>query len=117
MLVVTDQDAAERHKRYWATTVKKPDKVTSKDFIERMVYANDVVKYMPCLRHKEGCPTTWETGNVPETEIRMCTHVLNALPQTIREGYHASHGTHFPVCLTNLGEDLTFIEANVACAK
>ena len=99
MLMVSTQDAAERHKRYWTTNVKMADEIDSEAFTERVIWANDVTGYLPCLKHKAGSPAGWPVMNVPFSEIKLCTHVVNALPSNLLVAYWANKGTNFPVCL------------------
>ena len=51
--------------------------------------------------------------NVPFSEFELCTNVINALPGSLHASYWANKGTHFPVCLKTLAEDLKYIEVQV----
>ena len=111
--MVSAQDAAERHRRYWTTTIKMADEIDAEAFIERVIWANDVTSYLPCLKNKVGSPALWPVMNVPFSEIGLCTHVIHALPTSLSVAYWANKGTHFPVCLKTLAEDLKYIEVQV----
>ena len=87
MLKVSTQDAAERHRRYWTTTVKMSEECESLILIERMKWANEIVKYLPCMKHVESSPAAWPTMNVPFSEIELCIHVIAALPMNLAVVY------------------------------
>ena len=112
-LTVTVQDAAERHRRYWTTTVKISEEFASSVLIERMKWANKIVKYLPCMKHVESSPAQWPTMNLLFLEIEMCIHVIATLPMNLAVAYWTSKGQHFPVCLKTLGDDLKLVEAQV----
>ena len=111
MLQVVPQDAAERHRRYWQTTIKKAEEISCRALIEHMQWANSVTKYLPCMKHMEDSPAALPQMNVPFSEMEMCTNVIAALPQEISTAYWAAKGQHFPVCLKTLGDDLKMVEA------
>ena len=106
MLSVSTQDAAERHKRYIPTTVKKADNVTIVQLFARLTLLNEMTKYLPCLKHVEDSPNDLPKMNVPFTELEMCTNVTASLPLLISTGYYAQKGMHFPTKLNTLKEDL-----------
>ena len=81
--------------------------------IERIIWANEVIKYLPCMKHKEGSPAGWQTMNVPFSEIELCIHVIAALPINLATAYWSVKDQHFPVCLRTLGDDLKLVEAQV----
>ena len=113
VLSVSTQDAAERHKRYLSTTVKKADNVTIVQLFARLILLNEMTKYLPCLKHVEGSPADLPRMNVPFTELEMCTNVIASLPLSIATGYYAQKGMHFPTKLTQLKEDLIRVAASV----
>ena len=113
VLSVSTQDAAERHKRYVSTTVKKADNVTIVQLFARLIQLNDMTKYLPCLKHVEDSPDDLPKMNVPFTELEMCTNVIASLPLSISTGYYAQKGMHFPTKLTQLKEDLIRVTASV----
>jgi len=113
VLLVATQDAAERMKRYLQTTVKLGDTVRIVQLFSRMKDLNDMMKYLPCLKHIEGLPANLPTMNVPFSELDMCTNIIGALPVPMSTAYYASKGQHFPVCMKKLEEDLILIEASV----
>ena len=111
MLEVVPQDAAERHHRYWQTTVKKAEEVSCRALIEHMRWANDATKYLPCMKHMENAPAALPKMNVPFSEMEMCRNVIAALLTEISSAYWASKGQHFPICLKALGDNLKLVEA------
>ncbi len=82
------------------------DKINCYIFIERMKWANKVIKYLPCMKHVESSPDLWPTMNEPFSEIEIFIHVIAALPMNLDIAYWAAKGQHFPVCLKTLGNDL-----------
>ena len=111
LLEVAPQDAAERHRRYISTTIRKNELVTCPQLISRMVMLNEMTSYLPCMKHMEGSPAEMPRMDVPFSELEMCTHVLAALPVDLTVAYWAAKGMHFPTSLKALQEDLKRVEA------
>ena len=81
MLTVMTQDAAERHRRYWTTTVWVSDKINCYILIKRMKWANKVIKYLPCMKYVKNTPSGgWPIMNVPFSKIELCIHIIATLP-------------------------------------
>ena len=113
MLLVCTQDAAERTKRYMSTTIKLQDPVTIVQHVSRLTSMNQMIKYLPCLKHVEGSPTDMPTMNKPFSELEMCTILITTLPLRMSTAYYASKGQHFPQDMKKLEEDLILVEAQV----
>ena len=112
-LLVATQDAAERMKRYMTTIVRKAEEVKIVQFFSRMHALNEMIEYLPCLKHVEDSPVDLPIMNVPFTELDMCTNILSALPVKMTVAYYASKGQHFPTSMKKLEEDLILVEAQV----
>jgi hypothetical protein len=112
-LLVATQDAAERMKRYMTTIVRKAEEVKIVQFFSCMHALNEMIEYLPCLKHEEDSPADLPIMNVPFTELDMCTNILSALPVKITVAYYASKGQHFPTSMKKLEEDLSLVEAQV----
>ncbi len=89
------------------------DKINCYILIERMKWANEVIKYLPCMKHVENSPSGWPIMNTPFSEIELCIHIINALPLDLAVAYWVSKGQHFPTCVKTLGDDLKLVEAQV----
>ena len=113
MLTVAPQDAAERHRRYISTTIKKADNVNCLQLISRMVAMNDMTAYLPCLKQMEDSPSSLPQMDKPFSEMEMCMYVLAALPHSISSAYWASKGHHFPLKIEELKSDLKLVETQV----
>ena len=113
MLLVCTQDAAERIKRYMTTTVRLADVVKIVQQVSRLESMNQMIKYLPCLKHMEGSPADMPTMNKPFSELEMCTNLIATLPMKMSTAYYASNGQYFPVSMKKLEEDLILVEAQV----
>ena len=113
VLLVATQDAAERMKRYMTTIVRKAEEVKIVQFFSRMHALNEMIEYLPCLKHVEDSPADLPKMNEPFTELDMCTNILSALPVKMTVAYYASKGQHFPTSMKKLEEDLILVEAQV----
>ena len=111
LLQVAPQDAAERHRRYISTTVRKHESVSCPQLISRLMQLNEMTSYLPCMKQMEDSPPEMPKMNVPFSELEMCTHVIAALPVDLSVAYWAAKGMHFPINLKKLQEDLKRVEA------
>ena len=116
MLPVSSQDAAERHKRYWGYTVKMADSITVEEFIDRVIEANDALPYLPSLKQRVDSPDDWPTME-PFSTMELCMIVINALPGPLQMAYWARQGEHFPTDLTELKNNLKYLEIQVSRNK
>ena len=114
MLWNTDEDAAEAQRKYWQNCVRKAKNVNCSQFIERLRWANILIEYLPCLKHRAGSPKELPRSNEPFTDIDLCSIVLNALPKSLAGSYWAHKGKHIPVDLKKLEDDLEVIERQEA---
>ena len=113
MLLVCTQDAAEKMKRYMTTTVRLADVVKIVQQVSRLENMNQMIKYLPCLKHMEGSPDNLPTMNSQFSELEMCTNLIATLPMKMSTAYYASKGQHFPTSMKKLEEDLILTEAQV----
>ena len=87
LLTVVAEDAAESHRRYMSTLLRKANAVTCKQFIMHIMQMNTYTVYLPCLKQVEGSPSEMEFQNNPFSELDMCMHILSAMPQIIAGAY------------------------------
>ena len=113
MLLVCDQDAAERVKRYMTTNIRKADVVSIVQLCSRLQDMNAMIQYLPCLKNSLGSPADMPTMNKKFSELEMCTNLISTLPMKMSTAYYASKGKHFPTDFKKLEEDLILTEAQV----
>ena len=75
--------------------------------VGRVIKMNDALPYLPCLKHKEGAPTTMTAMTVKHTEIELCTLVLNAINLCTLTAFYTSIQNKFPTDITKLTLRLT----------
>ena len=109
---VVKPNAAERHRQYMLSQIVWPaTKVGIGPFVDRVIEINTYNKYLPSLKDEEGAPEALVRGNVPFTELELCTIILQALPFGFASAFWSQKGTkHFPVCVKTLKEDLELME-------
>ena len=109
---VVKPNAAERHRQYLLSQIVWPaTKVGIGPFVDRVVELNSYNKFLPSLKDEEGSPTELVRGNVPFTELELCSIILQALPFGFASAFWSQKGTkHFPVCVKTLKTDLEVME-------
>ena len=67
---------------------------------------NKKLKYLPCLKHKEGNPGALVVMNKSFRDLELCQHTLFALPKRICLEYHVTTSNEFPIDVRVLQEHL-----------
>ena len=79
LLTCFTNDAAERQKLYMTHSLRKPNKVTIRVFVQRVQQLNSYLQHLPCLYD-----SAWATGNtkqvVPYNEADLSCMILNMCP-------------------------------------
>ena len=78
-----------------------------------MRWANEIIKYLPCMKHVEDSPVGWLMMKVPFLEIKMYIHMIIALPMNLVIVYWANKGVRFPLSLKIRVDNLKLVEAHV----
>ena len=112
LLLKMESNAAERHQQYLDGQVIMPKNGLSVTaFCDRMVELNKLTKFLPTQKDEEGAPRALERGNVPFSDMKLCSIIVKALPFAFQTEYwaHKDQGFH-PTDLTELRHDLKRLE-------
>ena len=74
---------------------------------------NQMIPYLPCLKHMESLPTDLSTMNTKFSELEMYTNHITSLSLKMITAYYTSKGQYFPTSWKKLEGDLILIEAQV----
>ncbi len=78
--------------------IKMSEDFVASILIKRMQWTNKIIKCILCMKPVEDNPVGWPTMRV-FSEIKMCIHVIAALPLDLANAYLAIKGCHFPMVL------------------
>jgi hypothetical protein len=101
LLTVFPNNPAEQEKYYLFNVLKKPQRVSVRQFIQRVEQLNAYVAQLPCWYFSPSYVTGMMPANVPFTEADLASHVLRMCPHQWQDQYnlhkkgHDSHGHAF----------------------
>ena len=108
MRTLVGYEAAEIERRFMTTNLLlNLDKgINVQQGICRFKQMNKKLKYLPCMKHKEGSPDALVAYNKPFSDMELCQHILFALPKRICLEYHVTTSNEFPIDVRVLQEHL-----------
>jgi hypothetical protein len=92
-LTIFSADAAKRQRYYIQQAVRKPQRVTVRQFISRVEVLNGYLAYLPTLKNSPKAVATTKKGDVPFKEADLASIMLAALPLTWQNQYNLTHST------------------------
>ena len=95
------------------TMVKFADVVNIVQHVSWLDAMNQMILYLPCLKHMEGLLADLPTMNTKFSKLEMYTNLIPSMPLKMSMAYYASKGQHFPKSWKKLEEDLILIKAQV----
>ncbi len=96
---------------YMSTMVKMPfPKFYIQQGIARLKELNDMSLCYPYLKCMKRSPASLARMDRPNSELEMCTLVLQMLRSSIVLAYFVYNGQHFPMELIRLEQDLMLVE-------
>jgi hypothetical protein len=108
-LIVFPADAPEKQHSYMQQTIKKPQRVTTHQFVSRMGVLNDYLAYLPTVYNLSMAVAGTKKLNVPFDEADLARIVLNAVPSLWVNQYNMTHSM-LPKSPRALLNDLEAIE-------
>jgi hypothetical protein len=79
-LTIFPVDATEKQRYYMVQTVKKPQRVTVRQYMARMGVLNDYLAHLPTVFKSSMAIEGTKKGNVPFDEAELAGIVLNSVP-------------------------------------
>jgi hypothetical protein len=92
-LTVFPADAAEKQRYYMQQTIKKPQRVTVRQFVSRLGVLNDYLAYLPTVFDLSMAITGTKKMNVSFDEADLAGIVLNLVPSSWVNQYNMTHST------------------------
>jgi hypothetical protein len=82
-LTIFPADAAEKQRHYMQQVIKKPQRVTVRQFVSRMGALNDYLAYLPTVFDSSMAIAGTKKMNVPFDEADLAGIVLNLVPSSL----------------------------------
>jgi hypothetical protein len=92
-LTVFSPDAAERQRYYIQQGIRKPQRASVRQFIQRMQQLSGYLEYLPTLKNSPRAVATTKKGNVPFEAADLASIILAALPLLWQNQYNLTHST------------------------
>jgi hypothetical protein len=92
-LTIFPADTAEKQCYYMQQTIKKPQRVTVRQFVSRMGVLNDFLAYLPTVFDSLMAIAGTKKMNVPFNEGDLAGIVLNLVPSSWVNQYNMMHST------------------------
>jgi hypothetical protein len=90
-LTVFPADAAEKQHYYMKQTIKKPQRVTVRQFVSRMGILNDYLAYLPTVFDSLMAIAGTKKMNLPFNEADLAGIALNLVPSSWVNQYNMMH--------------------------
>ncbi len=108
-LTILPVDAAEKQRYYMVQTVKRPQRVTVRQYMAHMGILNDYLAHLPTVFNSSMAIEGTKKGNVPFDEADLAGIILNSVPVSWLNQYNMTHQT-LPSKTRTLLQDLELIE-------
>ncbi len=102
--------AAEQEKYYITNVLKKPQRVTVRQFVCRVEQLNAYIAQMPCFYYSPDANASTKLENVPFTEAELGAHVLHMSPLAWQDQYNFNERGMTPMDMRTLLTSLEAIE-------
>jgi hypothetical protein len=103
-------NAAEQEKYYITNVLKKPQRITVRQFVCRVEQLNAYIAQMPCFYYSPNANASTKPENVPFTEAELGAHVLRMCPLTWQDQYNLNEQGMMPMDMRLLLTSLEAIE-------
>ena len=92
-LTVFSPDAAKRQRYYIQQGIRKPQRASVRQFIQRMQQLSGYLEFLPTLKNSSRAVATTKKGNVPFEAADLASVILAALPLSWQNQYNLTHST------------------------
>ncbi len=101
-------NAAEQEKYYISNVLKKPQRVSVRQFVWQVEQLNAYITQMPCFYYSPHANASTKLENVPFTEVELGAHVLRMCPLPWQDQYNMNKKG---MTLMHMSLFLTLLEA------
>jgi len=92
-LTVLPCDAAEKQRFYVQQVVRKPQRVTIRQYMSRLSVLNDYIAHLPSIYYSSKAVASTVKGNVPFGDGELASIVLASTPLAWQNQYSLTHAT------------------------
>ncbi len=103
-------NAAEQEKYYITNVLKKPQRVTVRQFVRQVEQLNAYIVQMPCFYYSPNANASTKPENVPFTEAELGAHMLHMCPLAWQDQYNLNERGMTPMDIRTLLTSLEAIE-------
>jgi hypothetical protein len=95
LLTVFPNNVAEQERHYITNVLKKPQRISIRQFVQRVEQLNSYISQLPCWYYSPSVKANTIPMNVPFTEADLLSHVLRMCPYAWQDQYnlHKKGGT------------------------
>jgi hypothetical protein len=110
LLTVFPNNAAEQKRYYITNVLKKPQRVSICQFVQRVEQLNSYVSQLPCWYYSPSVKVKTVPMNVSFPEADLASHVLRMCPYTWQDQYNLHEKGGAPTDMRSLLQSLKAIE-------
>ena len=110
LLTVFPNNAAEQERYYITNVLKKPQRVSIRQFLQRVEQLNSYIAQLPCWYYSPSVKVKTVPMNVAFPEADLASHVLRMCPYTWQDQYNLHEKGGAPTDIRSLLQSLEAIE-------
>jgi hypothetical protein len=110
LLTVFPNNAAEQERYYIMKVLKKPQRVSIRQFVQRVERVNSYISQLPCWYYSPSVKTNTIPMNAPFAKADLSSHVLQMCPYAWQDQYNLHKKDGAPVDMRLLLQSLEAIE-------
>ena len=110
LLTVFPNNAAEQERYYITNVLKKPQRVSIRQFVQRVEQLNSYIAQLPCWYYSPSVKVKTVPMNVSFPEADLASHVLRMCPYTWQDQYNLHEKGGAPTDICSLLQSLEAIE-------
>ncbi len=110
LFTVFPNNAAEQERYYITNVLKKPQRVSIRQFVQRVEQLNSYISQLPCWHYSPSVKAKTVPMNVSFAEADLSSHVLRMCPYTWQDQYNLHEKGGAPTNMRSLLQSLKAIE-------
>lgn len=110
LLTVFPNNAAEQERYYITNVLKKPQRVSIRQFVQRVEQLNSYISQLPCWYYSPSAKASTIPMNVAFPEADLASHVLRMCPHTWQDQFNLHEKGLNPMDMRSLLQRLEAIE-------
>ncbi len=110
LLTVFPNNAAAQEKYYLSNVLKKPQRVSIRQFVQHVEQLNAYIAQRPCLYYSLSYNAGMTLANVPFSKVDLASHDLQMCPHQWQDQYNLQEKSMTPMDMCFLQASLEVIE-------